>query len=424
MKSIYWFRNDLRLNDNLTLNDAIESSDELLFIYIQDTKNSKETEWKFSRMGRHRRSFISQGLSALSNKLSEYGHSLNYYSDDSLDRLLKLVDKFEIDRIYCESIDAYEELVEEKKLRQHKIDLHTTYQSGLYLTDQIPFSLDELPDVFTSFRKQIELKKVKPNKPLSINERINRIKSIIDEESITFEEKIKTYANSSFPISENRFSGGEDKGFAYLESYFSSNKPSTYKKTRNELMGIDFSTKLSPWLACGYVSARQAYDFLLNYEENINKNESTYWIFFELLWREYFRLIFKKYGKKIFHKFGLGFSNEKVSHSDKNFELWREGRTDSNFINAGMIELKETGFLSNRMRQIVASYLVNELSCDWRAGAAWFESQLIDYDVSSNHCNWAYIAGHGTDPRGGRHFNIQKQKSTYDPYGSYEKLWC
>ena len=298
MKSIYWFRNDLRLNDNLTLNDAIESSDELLFIYIQDTKNSKETEWKFSRMGRHRRSFISQGLSALSNKLSEYGHSLNYYSDDSLDRLLKLVDKFEIDRIYCESIDAYEELVEEKKLRQHKIDLHTTYQSGLYLTDQIPFSLDELPDVFTSFRKQIELKKVKPNKPLSINERINRIKSIIDEESITFEEKIKTYANSSFPISENRFSGGEDKGFAYLESYFSSNKPSTYKKTRNELMGIDFSTKLSPWLACGYVSARQAYDFLLNYEENINKNESTYWIFFELLWREYFRLIFKKYGKK------------------------------------------------------------------------------------------------------------------------------
>ena len=95
MKSIYWFRNDLRLNDNLTLNDAIESSDELLFIYIQDTKNSKETEWKFSRMGRHRRSFISQGLSALSNKLSEYGHSLNYYSDDSLDRLLKLVDKLD-----------------------------------------------------------------------------------------------------------------------------------------------------------------------------------------------------------------------------------------------------------------------------------------------------------------------------------------
>jgi deoxyribodipyrimidine photo-lyase len=162
----------------------------------------------------------------------------------------------------------------------------------------------------------------------------------------------------------------------------------------------------------------------LSYESNVIKNESTYWIFFELLWREYFRLIFKKYGKKIFHKFGLGFSNEKVGHSVKNFELWREGRTDSNFINAGMIELKETGFLSNRMRQIVASYLVNELSCDWRAGAAWFESQLIDYDVSSNHCNWAYIAGHGTDPRGGRHFNIKKQKSTYDPNGSYENLWC
>ena len=188
-------------------------------------------------------------------------------------------------------------------------------------------------------------------------------------------------------------------------------------------MGIDFSTKLSPWLACGYVSARQAYDFLLNYEENINKNESTYWIFFELLWREYFRLIFKKYGKKIFHKHGLGFSEGEVDHSPENFELWREGKTSSNFINAGMKELNETGFLSNRMRQIVASFLVNELACDWRAGAAWFESQLIDYDVFSNQCNWAYIAGYGTDPRGGRHFNIHKQKATYDPNSLYQELW-
>jgi deoxyribodipyrimidine photo-lyase len=309
-------------------------------------------------------------------------------------------------------------------LRGHKVDLYSYYQSGLFLNDQIPFNLNELPDVFTKFRKEIESREVKPIKPSLINQRINAIKSIVDEESNEIEMEQMSYPKSSFPISEDRFFGGEDKGFAFLESYFRSNKPSTYKKTRNELMGIDFSTKFSPWLASGYISARQVYVFLLSYELNVIKNESTYWIFFELLWREYFRLIFKKYGKKIFHRYGLGLSDEKVSHSDENFELWKEGRTDSNFINAGMKELKETGFLSNRMRQIVASYLVNELSCDWRAGAAWFESQLIDYDVSSNHCNWAYIAGHGTDPRGGRHFNIQKQKSTYDPYGSYEKLWC
>ena len=423
MKSIYWFRNDLRIIDNLALNDAIESSDEILFVYIQDVKNLSDTEWNFTRMDSHRKLYIYQGLNALKQKLSAYGYSLNYYSDDTVDRLLKLVEKFKIDRIYCESIDSHEELDEEIKLREHKIKLYSYYQSGLFLNEQIPFHLNDLPDVFTNFRKVIELQDVKPIKPSPINQKINAITSIIDEESISFDMQQKNYSRSSFPISDNKFFGGEDNGFAYLESYFSSNKPSTYKKTRNELMGIDFSTKFSPWLASGYISARQVYDFLLSYESSVIKNESTHWIFFELLWREYFRLIFKKYGKKIFHKHGLGFSDEMVSHSPENFELWKEGRTGSNFINAGMKELKETGFLSNRMRQIVASFLVNELSCDWRAGAAWFESQLIDYDVFSNHCNWAYIAGHGTDPRGGRHFNIQKQKSSYDPNDSYEKLW-
>ena len=295
MKSIYWFRSDLRLSDNLTLNNAIASSDEILFVYIQDIKNFQDTEWNFVRMGHHRKSFISQGLHVLREKLFDYGHVLNCYANDSVDTLLKLADKFEIDHIYCESIEAHEELDEEIRLRQSKIDLHTTYQSGLFFNDQIPFELSNLPDIFTNFRKEIEAKKIKPDKPLTINQKINEIKSINDEESITFKEDLKAYTKSSFPISDNRFSGGEDRGLAYLEAYFSSNKPSTYKKTRNELMGIDFSTKFSPWLASGYISARQIYDFLLSYESNVSKNESTYWIFFELLWREYFRLISVSY---------------------------------------------------------------------------------------------------------------------------------
>ena len=88
-----------------------------------------------------------------------------------------------------------------------------------------------------------------------------------------------------------------------------------------------------------------------------------------------------------------------------------------------MNELNRTGFLSNRMRQIVSSYLVNELSCDWEAGAAWFESQLVDFDAYSNQGNWSYIAGAGTDPRGGRFFNIEKQKNTYDPNSIYQNFW-
>ena len=374
-------------------------------------------------MGNHRKTFISQGLNSLNLKLNEYNHSLNFYQDDSVKSLIKLVKKFDIDRIYCESIDAYEELNEEKRLIDYNIDLISTYQSGLYLNDQIPFTISDLPDVFTHFRKKIELSGVKPIKPALLSKKIRDVKSINDKPFTEYDCKIKVSPNSSFPIFTDLFSGGESSGYAYLKSYFDSIKPSTYKKTRNELTGIDFSTKFSPWLANGYLSPRQIYEFLSDYELNQIKNDSTYWIFFELLWREYFRLILKKYGKRIFYKKGLGFSNQKIKHIPENFKLWIEGKTQSNFINAGMIELKETGFLSNRMRQIVASYLVNELSCDWRAGAAWFESQLIDYDVFSNQCNWAYIAGFGTDPRGGRHFNINKQKSTYDPDNCYEKIW-
>ena len=247
--------------------------------------------------------------------------------------------------------------------------------------------------------------------------------SIKDSKLVELDNKLNEYSKSSFPITNKNFMGGEKSGILYLKKYFQSEKPGIYKKTRNELMGIDFSTKFSPWLASGYISARQIYDFLLSYESNVIKNESTYWIFFELLWRDYFRFIIGKFGRKIFYKQGLNFFKADVKHSTRNLNLWKNGETDNKFINAGMTELKETGFISNRMRQIVASYLINELSCDWRAGAAWFESQLIDYDVSSNQCNWAYIAGCGTDPRGGRHFNVEKQRKTYDPHAKYENFW-
>ena len=88
-----------------------------------------------------------------------------------------------------------------------------------------------------------------------------------------------------------------------------------------------------------------------------------------------------------------------------------------------MRELATTGWLSNRMRQIVASYLVHDLGGDWRAGAAWFEHTLIDFDPCSNQGNWAYIAGRGTDPRGGRRFNTDKQTHDHDPHGHYRRLW-
>lgn len=118
--------------------------------------------------------------------------------------------------------------------------------------------------------------------------------------------------------------------------------------------------------------------------------------------------------------------NNELSDKPIEFELfkqWCSGDTDYPIVNAIMKQLNTTGYISNRGRQVVASCFVNELGLDWRYGAAYFQQQLIDHDVASNWGNWRYIAGVGADPRGGRHFNLEKQTNIYDPLGDYIAEW-
>ena len=423
MKSVYWFRSDLRINDNLALNKAIDNSKHILFIYIDDENNYRQTSWEFLRMGEHRKIFINQGISNLDKILKNYGHSLHLFKGNTIEILKKITQEYFIDTVFCEEIYASEEKKQIESLKNLGINVNLTFQSSLFNLEQLPFDLNDMPNVFTKFRKLIEQNQIKPNSPNRLSENISNLLPItIDNTEIKLQ-KTEDYKQSSFPISQDNFMGGEINARASINKYFQSNFPLSYKDTRNNLIGINFSTKFSPWLALGFISARQIYSYLKEYELAFIANESTYWIFFELLWRDFFRFIFIKYGDYFFYKSGLGLNPIKIKHNVKSFLAWSQGETPNSFINAGMIELNKTGFLSNRMRQITASYLVNELSCDWRSGAAWFESQLIDYDVYSNYGNWAYIAGCGTDPRGGRHFNIEKQRQTYDPEGDYQKMW-
>lgn len=153
-------------------------------------------------------------------------------------------------------------------------------------------------------------------------------------------------------------------------------------------------------------------------------NESTYWLVFELLWRDFFRFMFKKHQTKLFQAAGI--TSEKTipkSVGEKLLNTWVNGTTGVGFIDANMRELQLTGFMSNRGRQNVASYLCNDLKLDWRYGAAYFEQQLIDYDVCSNWGNWAYLAGVGNDPRENRYFNIEKQAQDYDKNKAFRNLW-
>jgi deoxyribodipyrimidine photo-lyase len=132
----------------------------------------------------------------------------------------------------------------------------------------------------------------------------------------------------------------------------------------------------------------------------------------------------QKYGNLFFKLGGIKSAEQQSIHNMVDlFQQWKNGQTGNDFIDANMLELKLTGFMSNRGRQNVASYLCHNLKLDWRYGAAYFEEQLIDYDVSSNWCNWAYVAGVGNDPRSNRVFNIEKQANDYDTNKKYRTLW-
>ena len=180
MKSIYWFRNDLRLNDNLSLNIALQESDEILFVYVHDIENEKNCSWGFKKMSEHRKLFLSQGLQDLKKELNKFGHSLNEYIEDSVNILNMLVKKYQINSIFCESILAVDELKKVKALKDMNINVNQIWQSSLYIQEQLPFSLEELPDVFSNFRKLIEIKGIKPNKPKKITKEIFNINSITD----------------------------------------------------------------------------------------------------------------------------------------------------------------------------------------------------------------------------------------------------
>ena len=229
---------------------------------------------------------------------------------------------------------------------------------------------------------------------------------------------IEKHPNSAFP-----FKGGSTAAHLRIQHYFwDTKKLSFYKQTRNGLIGIDYSSKLSAWLANGAISAREIYWKTKKYEKEVGKNQSTYWLIFELIWRDYFKYISLKHGTKIFKLGGIIEKKYEWKKSYKLFESWCQGNTLEPFVNANMIELNKTGWMSNRGRQNVASFLSKNLLLDWRMGAAYFESLLIDYDVHSNYGNWMYVSGVGNDPRD-RKFNVRSQAERYDSSGKYQRIW-
>jgi deoxyribodipyrimidine photo-lyase len=424
--SIVWFTTSLRINDNKPLLEAIAHSDQVIPLYICDTNNLEETNFGTRKMGKFRLKFLMESLHELDQSLRAIGSKLLFKSGDPKELIPLIVQKYDVEDIYTVEPPAQEEriLLEtlERSCWSKKCVIHTFETSTLFVPSDLPFPLKKLPDVFTKFRTIIE-------KECHVKEPLLAPTKIVSPLLTDFEVPKQIQDIYADIVEDERtafpFKGGLQKAKERLVAYFyESEKIAFYKETRNGLIGSDYSSKFSPWLALGCISPREIIYELMNFEKLKIKNDSTYWLYFELLWREYFHWVMRKYDTKLFFKNGIK-DAEPISRKihPSYIDKWKNGQTGNDFVDANMNELNATGFMSNRGRQNVASYLCNDLKLDWRFGAAYFEEQLIDYDVCSNWGNWAYIAGVGNDPRGHRVFNVDKQANDYDKEFTYRKLW-
>ena len=222
-------------------------------------------------------------------------------------------------------------------------------------------------------------------------------------------------------FSEHIYQPEDQEVFKELDYYFyQTNLAKKYFEIRNGVMGRDYSTKISKYLSLGRLNVRFLFNYIKDYEEKMGANKSTYWLVFELLWREFFYWSYQEHQKKFFSLNGL---SDDLDFSDFNEkEDYGFLFKDDPFMLACYGELRESGFISNRFRQVFASSFIHYYQRDWREGAFLFEQLLVDYDVFSNWGNWQYLAGVGHDPRS-RVFNVLKQIKNYDQDYSYIKLW-
>lgn len=417
---IVWLQDDLRIADNPLLRFAVPPS-YLVCLYVVDE------QWLMPliegeerpRIGPARLRFLWQCLMELRGALLQRGSDLLVRIGKPSDVVIELATSLSARQVRVSEHAGVEENAHIQAVAQGLPDLTTfdCIESGRLLERQsLPFEREALPESFSAFRRSVEQACTVPSSrcaPVTLPpwpeapRGLPPLKAVCEQSAAWQPDNRQGYD----------YRGGEAEAHARLNDYlWRQQGAATYKKTRNGLLGANFSTRVSPWLARGCLSARQVNDAVKAWEAEHGSNESSYWITFELLWREYFIRAAELEGEKMF---GLRYSAEPCAA----FDTWRNATTGLPFVDAAMLELRHTGWLSNRARQNVASFLINDLKVDWRLGALWFEHCLIDYDVAINWGNWRYMAGIGRDPRQDRYFNLLKQANHYDPEGLYVAHW-
>lgn len=303
----------------------------------------------------------------------------------------------------------------------------------LYYPDECGCEPSKVPLLFTSFKNKAE-SRGRIRNPVDAPRKLPPLPAPTDDKVKEALQFMPTMEQLGFPPEDVEaaqqddqravmpFKGGELPALERLQKWmFDGDNLKDYFEIRNGMVGESYSSKLSPWLALGCISPRRVWLEAQRYEKERVKNKSTYWLIFELTWRDFYFYMGLSQGDRLFIPGGVTGDKTPWHGTKGDLQRWKEGRTGDALVDANMRELTATGFMSNRGRQNVASYLIFNLGVDWRYGAAHFEEFLLDHDPCSNWGNW--VAAAGLTGQRVNKFNTKKQLSDYDPKREHVNLW-
>ena len=396
--NIFWFRRDLRLRDNAGLFHALKDNNPVLPLFIFDTNILDELDDKADR----RVEFIHLALLDIQKELVKIGSTLDVRYGDPVEMYKKLFDEYVIEKVFTNhDVEPYakqREAAIEKLLQQQGATL-LTFKDQVILEKNEVLKDDGKPyTVFTPYSRKWKATltgfhlKSYPNKKYFSNFFKQIVKKIISLEAMGF-----ISAGQLFP-------GKEWKG-QIIRNY----------KEQRDIPSIQGTSRLSVHLRFGTISIRELAD------EAGALNET---FLNELIWRDFYQMILWHFPQVVGNSFKKEYDTIKWRNNEKEFDAWCNGQTGYPIVDAGMRELNTTGFMHNRVRMIVASFLTKHLLIDWRWGEAYFAKKLLDFDLSANNGGWQWAAGSGCDAAPYfRVFNPYLQTQKFDPQLKYIRHW-
>lgn len=412
-KSLVWFRQDLRLNDNPALHAAAQACDQILAVYIFD-----ETKTVL-KMGNRSLWWLEQSLKSLNHSLD---NKLNIFKQSTVEQILKLIEEHQISEVFWN--DCYQpwqrKLEEDLTLELAKKNIKTTCFNGSLLWEiNETLKSDNTPyKVFTPFYKNLISNAKPPRAPLKAPKNIKFIK---DKNALSITEISFGTHHASETKLKNIWEPGEAAAAKKL-NFFIDENISSYQVQR-DFPALAKTSRLSPHLHFGEISPNQVWHCALNFKPSSLAAKTNVETFLkELIWREFSYNLLYHNPNLYKDNFQPKFDNFPWKADKTLLKAWQNGETGYPFIDAGMRELLETGYMHNRVRMIVASFLVKNLLQPWQDGAAWFWEKLVDADLANNSASWQWVAGSGADAAPFfRIFNPITQAKKFDPDGEYIK---